>query len=213
MKSMRTWFVVAGFALVALEFFNPSSPAVFAADVTSTWSTATSGNWNVNANWTNVPAMGGFPNNGNGGVATYDATINAGRFAVHRDTQHERDGRRSVAELCQCNLESHVRHAHRHRSDQSYCGHIQPRGRHDRQQHGQRHRADQLDRNAGNTLSGVTVNGDLNFLSDFNSKVVIAGGTTFSTAHLAGNYSTIGFAPAQTLSARSSSRGPAASLR
>ena len=49
--------------------------AGFAADVTSTWNTATSGNWNVNANWTNVPALGGFPNNGNGGVATYDATI------------------------------------------------------------------------------------------------------------------------------------------
>ena len=54
---------------------NPTTPAVLAADVTSTWSTATSGNWNVNANWTNVPALGGFPNNGNGGVATYDATI------------------------------------------------------------------------------------------------------------------------------------------
>jgi hypothetical protein len=52
----------------------------------------------------------------------------------------------------------------------------------------------------GGTLSGVTVNGDLNFLPGFNSKLVIAGGTTFSTAHMAGNYSTIGFVPAQTLS-------------
>ena len=44
---------------------------LFAADVTSTWGTATSGVWNVNGNWLNVPVLGGFPNNGNGGVATY----------------------------------------------------------------------------------------------------------------------------------------------
>lgn len=33
------------------------------------------GKLEVDANWTNVPALGGFPNNGNGGVATYSATI------------------------------------------------------------------------------------------------------------------------------------------
>ena len=48
---------------------------LFAADVTSTWSAATSGVWNANGNWLNVPALGGFPNNSNGGVATYDAVI------------------------------------------------------------------------------------------------------------------------------------------
>jgi len=74
MKPVRKWFVVAGFALAA-QCFNPSRSAVLAADVTSTWSAAISGNWNVNANWTNVPALGGFPDNGNGGVATYDAVI------------------------------------------------------------------------------------------------------------------------------------------
>ena len=31
----------------------------------------------MNSNWTNSPSGGGFPNNGNGGVATYDAVINA----------------------------------------------------------------------------------------------------------------------------------------
>jgi hypothetical protein len=31
----------------------------------------------VPANWTNVPILGSFPNNGNGGVATYDAVISA----------------------------------------------------------------------------------------------------------------------------------------
>ena len=50
---------------------------VRAATITSTWTSATSGNWNLNANWTNVPLLGGFPNDGNGGVATYDAVINA----------------------------------------------------------------------------------------------------------------------------------------
>ena len=75
MNSMRRWFVVAAVAVAVLGFFNPPLSAVLAADVTSTWSTAASGNWNVNANWTNVPVLGGFPNNGNGGVATYDATI------------------------------------------------------------------------------------------------------------------------------------------
>ena len=61
------------FALAALATAGPVS----AADVTSTWTSPTSGNWNAGANWTNVPLSGGFPNNGNGGVATYDATINA----------------------------------------------------------------------------------------------------------------------------------------
>ena len=53
-----------------------SLPAV-AADVTSTWSAATNGVWNADGNWVNAPVLGGFPNNGNGGVATYDAVISA----------------------------------------------------------------------------------------------------------------------------------------
>src|SRR5687768_17239254 len=65
------------FALAVLANFNRSSHVADAAVVTSTWSTATSGNWNADANWTNAPALGGFPNNGNVGVATYDAVINA----------------------------------------------------------------------------------------------------------------------------------------
>jgi len=47
-----------------------------AADVTSTWNTGV-GNWGVDGSWANAPALGGFPNNGNGGVATYDAVISA----------------------------------------------------------------------------------------------------------------------------------------
>src|SRR4029079_4278679 len=48
-----------------------------AATVASTWTSATGGIWNSDSNWTNVPMQGGFPNNGNGGVPTYDAVINA----------------------------------------------------------------------------------------------------------------------------------------
>jgi hypothetical protein len=50
---------------------------VSAADVTSSWTSPASGNWNLAGNWTNTPATGDFPNNGNGGVATYDATLGA----------------------------------------------------------------------------------------------------------------------------------------
>lgn len=49
------------------------------------------------------------------------------------------------------------------------------------------------------TLSGVTVNGDLD-LSASNAWLRIEGGTTFTTAHLKGNYSRIGFAPGSVLS-------------
>ena len=58
-----------------------------AAIVTSTWTNAVSGAWNVDANWTNAPAQGGFPDNGNGGVATYAAAINAvGVYTVTLNT-------------------------------------------------------------------------------------------------------------------------------
>ena len=59
----------AGLAITALP--------LVAADVTSTWN-ASNGNWSVNANWTNAPVLGGFPNNGNLGVLTYDAILGNG---------------------------------------------------------------------------------------------------------------------------------------
>ncbi len=52
--------------------------------------------------------------------------------------------------------------------------------------------------NATNLLTGVTVNGDL-ILSATGGRTKIAGGTTFSTAHLSGIHSSLGFAPDQTL--------------
>ncbi len=47
-------------------------------------------------------------------------------------------------------------------------------------------------------LTGLTVNGDLNFAANF-SETRIAGGTTFANAHLLGINTAIGFAPGQTL--------------
>ncbi|MBI5758610.1 MAG: hypothetical protein HZA46_08840, partial [Planctomycetales bacterium] len=52
--------------------------------------------------------------------------------------------------------------------------------------------------NLDNRLSGVTVNGDLTLEAIF-AKVRIEGGTTFANAHLSGYYSTLGFAPGQTV--------------
>ena len=52
-----------------------------AADVVSTFKSG-AGLWSVSANWTNTPALGGFPNNGNAGVATYDANVPSGTVTL-----------------------------------------------------------------------------------------------------------------------------------
>ena len=71
-------------ALLASAAALCALPAI-AADVTSTWSTASS-NWGVNANWTNVPALGGFPSNGNLGVLTYDGVLaNGGTITLDQN--------------------------------------------------------------------------------------------------------------------------------
>jgi len=49
-----------------------------------------------------------------------------------------------------------------------------------------------------NLLSGVTVNGDLTF-NTVSARTKLAGGTTFNTAHLAENSTSLGFAPGETL--------------
>ena len=55
-----------------------------AADVVSTFKGVT-GTWGVSGNGANTPALGGFPNNGNVGVATYDAIINSGAVTLDQD--------------------------------------------------------------------------------------------------------------------------------
>ena len=200
MKSMRTWFVLAGFALAAPRILQsiitgrPCCRCHFHVEHRDLRQLERQCKLDERA------GAGGFPNNGNGGVATYDAAISP-VGAIYCDSKHRRDGRKSVAELGQCNVESHIGHSHRHRSDQSCLrAHTASRGGTIANSTINATVPISLTSNAANTLSGVTVNGDLSFLPGFNSKVVIAGGTTFSTAHMAGNYSTIGFAPAQTLS-------------
>jgi hypothetical protein len=42
------------------------SGSLRAADITSSWTGGT-GSWSVAGNWTNVPAVAQYPNNGNGG--------------------------------------------------------------------------------------------------------------------------------------------------
>ena len=52
-----------------------------AAEVESTWNGGT-GDWGVDSNWTNVPASGGYPDNGHAGVDTYDAIVNSGTVTL-----------------------------------------------------------------------------------------------------------------------------------
>jgi hypothetical protein len=70
-----------------------------ASDVLSTYRGVT-GNWGVNGSWSNNPALGGFPNNGNGGVATYDAVINSGIVTLDQNIAIQKldfNGARSTA--------------------------------------------------------------------------------------------------------------------
>ncbi len=187
-----------------------------AADVTSTWSSATSGNWDVNANWTNVPAGGGFPNNGNGGVATYDAVINAAGspYTVTLGTSI------TLEDLTLNSVNATVSQT---------AGTLTTSGA--------------INVNSGTyslaggtiagstvnatvpigfsglgngvlagTLNGVAVSGDLNFPDTF-SDGLITGGTTFTTAHLSGIHAEIGFAPSQTLTGTIQFEGANAGLR
>ncbi|HEY4233524.1 MAG TPA: hypothetical protein VGM76_08860, partial [Lacipirellulaceae bacterium] len=171
--------------------------AASAAVVTSTWSAATSGNWNVNSNWTNVPAQGGFPNNGNGGVATYDATISplGSPYTVTLNsdvtvedlllnsanaTLSQTSGTLSATGAITLSAGTYsLAGGTIANSTVNATVPIAFAG---------------LGSNLSGTLSGVTVSGDLNFPDTF-SEGLITGGTTFTTAHLSGVHSEIGFAP------------------
>ena len=190
---------MAAVAVAALGFFNPPLSAVLAADVTSTWSTAASGNWNVNANWTNVPALGGFPNNGNGGVATYDATISpvGSPYTVTLSTDI------TVEDLLLSSASATLSQTSGALTATGAitlsAGTFQLNG-------GTISNTTVnltggtliIAANPGNLLSGVTVNGDLT-LNTTSAVTKIAGGTTFVTAHLAASATDLGYAPGQTL--------------
>ncbi|HEX2475742.1 MAG TPA: hypothetical protein VHK01_13405, partial [Lacipirellulaceae bacterium] len=197
-------------ATTSLGLFKSVAPAfaivisllaeiVFAADVTSTWSAATSGNWNANANWTNAPALGGFPNNGNGGVVTYDAVINASGapYTVTLSTNV------TIEDLLLNSVDATLAHmsgtftatgaislgagAYRLSGGTISNTTINSTGG-----------ALAIAAFNANLLNGVTMNGDLT-LNVTDGRTRIAGGTTFNTAHLAATNVGVGFAPGQTL--------------
>ncbi len=58
--------------LAAIALSLAFTATTYAADVTSFL--IGNGNWSLDANWSNAPALGGFPNNGNDGF-TYDVTV------------------------------------------------------------------------------------------------------------------------------------------
>ncbi|MDZ4821378.1 MAG: PEP-CTERM sorting domain-containing protein [Planctomycetota bacterium] len=72
------WLRIIVLAIGMTTFLAARTPA---ADVTSTWLGGT-GNWNVNGNWSNVPAAGGYPHNGNAGIGTYAAIVNSGKVTL-----------------------------------------------------------------------------------------------------------------------------------
>lgn len=159
---------------------------VRAATVTSTWTNAASGNWNVDANWTNSPLLGGFPNNGNGGVATYDAVINAvgANYTVTLGTSITIEAFTLSSANATVNQTAGTFTANA--GFTLSAGTFQMSG-------GTVSNTTinvsgtgslVIAANANNLLTGVTVNGDLN-LTATSAVTKIAGGTTFTTAHLA----------------------------
>src|SRR5262249_54088679 len=70
------WGFVVLWSVVAWSHIS-----TFGADVVSTFKGG-SGLWGVAINWTNTPFLGGFPNNGNAGVATYDAILPGGTVTL-----------------------------------------------------------------------------------------------------------------------------------
>ena len=77
LRSAASAALAAG-GLLALFGPRPAS----AATVVSTWKPNVTNVWSATTNWANVPLLGGFPNNGNAGVAAYDAVINTGTVTL-----------------------------------------------------------------------------------------------------------------------------------
>src|SRR5262245_36510065 len=79
---MKTQTFQPRFTVIAilLIVFTLVARVAEAADVVSTLKST--GMWSVDANWTNTPFLGGFPNNGNAGVKTYDAVVPSGTVTL-----------------------------------------------------------------------------------------------------------------------------------
>ena len=171
-----------------------------AATVTSTWSAATDGYWNANGNWLNVPVLGGFPQNGNGGVATYDAVISV----VGLPYTVTLNSPITLEDLTLNSASATINHTAGMFTATGAlgisAGAYQLNGGTIRNTVINQSGSGTLliSSNAANLLSGVTVNGDLN-LNAVGARTQIAAGTTFDTAHLGAYSSVLGFAPGQTL--------------
>lgn len=182
-------------AVAAIAAFANANAAV----VTATWSSATSGAWNVNANWTNAPALGGFPDNGNGGVATYDAVIDATGPAYTVTLSTTDTVEKLTLNSANATLAITAGTFTANTGVDLTAGSLLLNG-------GTIANtiinatpgALNIAANTSNLLSGVTVNGNLN-LSAESAAVKIAGGSTFTTARLASRKTTLGFAPGHTL--------------
>src|SRR5215207_2048194 len=73
--------------LVSLLAASPALIATaFAGNVSSSWHTATGGDWRTAASWNNTPAVGGYP--ANGGTAAFDVNITAtgAPYSIARQT-------------------------------------------------------------------------------------------------------------------------------
>lgn len=166
-----------------------------AADVTATWTNAVSGNWNTNGNWTNAPLLGGFPNNGNGGVATYDAVISAtgAAYTVTNGTSITLEDLSISSANATLNHTAGVFTATN--GIAVSAGALQMNGGTISNTTINLSGTGSLTfMNAFSLLTGVTVNGELT-LGPNTGLVKIEGGTTFATARITGGNSEMGFAP------------------
>jgi|GEM_PF-5315713 len=192
-KSVGAFFILASSAALLV-------PARAAID-TSTWASATSGSWNVDANWTNVPVGGGFPNNGNGGVATYDAVISAtgAAYTVTLSTNVTVEDLTISSANATLNQTAGIFTATN--AIALNAGIYQLSGGTISNTVINLSGTGSLVMGASNSnlLTGVTVNGDLT-LNTTSARTKIEGGTTFTTAHLAANVAELGFAPGSTMS-------------
>ncbi|MDQ6654726.1 MAG: PEP-CTERM sorting domain-containing protein [Verrucomicrobiota bacterium] len=168
------------------------------ADVISTWNTAIDGNWNDPTKWSSNP---NFPNNGNGGVATYNAVISTtgAAYTVTLSVPITIENLLLSSASATLNHTAGTFTATNGISLNAGTYHlnggtisnttITPSGT----------GVLSVAANGNNLLTGVTVNGDLT-LSDNFASTRIGGGTTFTTVHLSGANSELGFQPGQTLS-------------
>ncbi|MDQ6622854.1 MAG: hypothetical protein M3Y86_05140, partial [Verrucomicrobiota bacterium] len=167
------------------------------ADATSTWNAAVDGNWNDPTKWSSNP---NYPNNGNGGVATYAAVISA-TGAAYTVTL-------AVPITVESLLLSSANATLNHTANTFTATNGISLNAGTYRLNGGTISNTVVNvsggtlagaANNGNLLTGVTVNGDLT-LSASGARTKIAGGTTFTTAHLSGVNTSLGFAPGQTLS-------------